>query len=67
MENAYRFFKDTREFLTPVLQQSAFHEKGMLTPEEFVQAGEKLVKACPSWSWQSGEKSKIRLDGRNSI
>lgn len=31
---AVRFFKNAREYLTPVLQESAFIEKGMLTPEE---------------------------------
>jgi hypothetical protein len=31
---AVRFFKNAREYLTPVLQESAFLEKGMLTPEE---------------------------------
>jgi len=32
----------------------------MLTPEEFVKAGDQLIRACPSWQWESGEKSKIR-------
>lgn len=31
---AVRFFKNAREYLTPVLSESAFVEKGMLTPEE---------------------------------
>ena len=31
---AVRFFKNAREYLTPVLAESAFLEKGMLTPEE---------------------------------
>jgi hypothetical protein len=31
---AVRFFKNAREYLTPVLSESAFIEKGMLTPEE---------------------------------
>jgi len=33
MEDAVRFFKNTREYLTPVLTESAFLDKGMLTPE----------------------------------
>lgn len=40
MEEAFRLFKSTREYLTPVLTESAFLERGMLTPEEFVRAGQ---------------------------
>lgn len=40
MEEAFRLFKSTREYLTPVLTESAFHDRGMLTPEEFVRAGQ---------------------------
>lgn len=60
MDEAFRLFKSTREFLTPVLTESAFLDKGMLTPEEFVRAGDKLIQACPSWRWESGDKTKIR-------
>lgn len=60
MEGAFRLFKSTREYLTPVLQESAFLDRGMLTPEEFVRAGDHLVRTNPSWSWESGEKSKVR-------
>jgi ubiquitin-like-conjugating enzyme ATG3 len=60
MEDAFRFFKSTREFLTPVLTESQFYEKGMLTPEEFVRAGDHMIRTCPSWSWESGESSKVR-------
>jgi len=31
-----------------------------LTPEEFVKAGDELVFKCPTWSWESGDPSKIR-------
>lgn len=60
LNTAFRFFKDTREYLTPVLTQTFFHEKGMLTPEEFVRAGDHLVRMCPSWRWEAGEKAKAR-------
>ena len=40
--------KEVREALYPVLQQSAFAERGVLTPEEFVQAGDELVGKCPT-------------------
>lgn len=60
MEEAIRFFRTTREYLTPVMKDSAFLEKGMLTPEEFVQAGDRLVKAYPSWRWESGDPTKVK-------
>ena len=60
MEEAFRLFKSTREYFTPVLTETAFYEKGMLTPEEFVRAGDHLVRTCPSWQWECGEKSKER-------
>eukprot|EP00761_Pharyngomonas_kirbyi_P002906 gb/GECH01002910.1/.p1 GENE.gb/GECH01002910.1/~~gb/GECH01002910.1/.p1 ORF type:complete len:300 (+),score=106.40 gb/GECH01002910.1/:1-900(+) len=57
---AANFFKGVAEFFTPVLAQSHFQEKGVLTPDEFVQAGDLLVTKCPSWSWASGESDKQR-------
>ena len=32
---------------------SAFLEKGTLTPVEFLEAGEHLVHRCPTWSWST--------------
>ena len=29
----------------------------MVTPEEFVVAGDYLVEQCPTWSWQGGDAS----------
>jgi ubiquitin-like-conjugating enzyme ATG3 len=58
--NAFQFIKDTREWLSPVLTESRFLEKGVLTPAEFIKAGDLLVKNCPTWSWQSGDKDKIK-------
>lgn len=48
------------EYMTPVLTQSAFAEKGVITPEEFVAAGDMLVLRCPTWQWQAGDPSKAR-------
>ncbi|CAD5218547.1 unnamed protein product [Bursaphelenchus okinawaensis] len=49
------------EKLTPVLKQSKFRETGVLTPEEFVAAGDHLVHHCPTWSWsRAGDPSRIR-------
>jgi ubiquitin-like-conjugating enzyme ATG3 len=50
--------KEIRERLYPVLRTSAFVERGVLTPEEFVAAGEELVYKCPTWTWSAGEKDK---------
>ena len=43
------------EYMTPVLTQSQFAEKGVLTPDEFVAAGDMLVLRCPTWQWQAGD------------
>jgi len=48
------------EMLTPVLSESAFAERGVLTPEEFVLAGDGLVEKCPTWQWCAGNSKKRR-------
>lgn len=45
------FLKKAREWATPTLKNSAFLSRGVLTPEEFVRAGDELVFKCPTWSW----------------
>ncbi|KAJ1450202.1 autophagocytosis associated protein [Pelagophyceae sp. CCMP2097] len=50
--------KELREQLYPVLKASAFLERGVLTPEEFVAAGDELVYKCPTWAWSGGEGPK---------
>mmetsp|Transcript_28620 Transcript_28620/g.48046 ORF Transcript_28620/g.48046 Transcript_28620/m.48046 type:complete len:340 (+) Transcript_28620:93-1112(+) len=60
MEDAVRLFRSTREYLTPVMTETAFYDRGMLTPEEFIKAGDQLVRTCPSWKWESGEEGKLR-------
>lgn len=50
----------TAEYLTPVLTTSKFQEKGMLTPEEFVAAGDQLVFKCQTWQWASGDSSMAK-------
>jgi ubiquitin-like-conjugating enzyme ATG3 len=45
------FLRNAREWAAPVLTESAFLERGVLTPEEFVAAGDQLVYRCPTWTW----------------
>lgn len=38
---------------TPVSGESRFREEGTLTAEEFIEAGEQLVRRCPTWAWNA--------------
>lgn len=46
------YLRSVREWASPTRTTSAFLEKGVLTPEEFVRAGDELVYRCPTWSWE---------------
>lgn len=49
------------ETFTPVLKESKFRETGVLTPEEYVAAGDHLVHHCPTWKWSAAsDPSRIR-------
>lgn len=50
-------YKAAAEQVLPVLTESQFEEKGVLTPEEFITAGEQLIFKCPTWTWHAGDKS----------
>ncbi|WIA09304.1 hypothetical protein OEZ85_008711 [Tetradesmus obliquus] len=61
MRNAiHSIYKKTAEAVLPPLSKSQFEEKRVLTPQEFVKAGDYLVRACPTWSWEAGDASKAR-------
>lgn len=51
-------YKSVAERVIPVRSSPGFREKGVITPEEFVAAGDFLVTTCPTWSWESGDRSK---------
>jgi len=57
---AIGYFRAAREYVYPTLKSSAFLEKGVLTPEEFVKAGDELVFRCPTWSWEAGDPKKAK-------
>lgn len=42
----------------PTLTKSRFIEEGVLTPEEFVAAGDLLVFKFKTWTWESGDPEK---------
>lgn len=44
----------------PQRTTTAYLEKGVLTPEEFVRTGDELVFKCPTWSWESGDPKKLK-------
>jgi ubiquitin-like-conjugating enzyme ATG3 len=53
-------FQSAREYMTPVLTTSQFYEKGQLTPEEFVNAGEYLIRMSPTWKWGRGDATRAK-------
>ncbi|KAK4489414.1 hypothetical protein RD792_005223 [Penstemon davidsonii] len=57
-QKIHEAFKGTVERITSARTVSAFKEKGVLSINEFVLAGDNLVSKCPTWSWESGEPSK---------
>lgn len=42
-----------------VLKESKFYEEGILTPEEFIKAGDFLTSKCPTWKWCSSSNEKL--------
>lgn len=57
-QKIHEAFKGTVERITSPRTVSAFKEKGVLSVNEFVLAGDNLVSKCPTWSWESGDPSK---------
>lgn len=64
MNRAHRIADQVRNvvgFLNRVPTESQFLSKGLLTPAEFVEAGEQLVFQCPSWQWQGCHTRKKQV------
>jgi ubiquitin-like-conjugating enzyme ATG3 len=55
--NLHAAFHAVRQSIMPVLRISEFMEKGVLTPDEFVAAGNQLVSAQRVWKWAGGAES----------
>ena len=49
--SAHNIFRAVATPLIGVLKDSKFLEKGVLTPEEFVIAGDQLTHKCPTWRY----------------
>ena len=50
-QRIHEAFKGTVERITNPRTVSAFKEKGVLSVNDFVIAGDNLVSKCPTWSW----------------
>ncbi|KAL5698833.1 E2-like enzyme [Ranunculus cassubicifolius] len=57
-QKLHEAFKGTVERITNYRTVSAFKEKGVLSVDEFIKAGDNLKNKCPTWQWESGEPSK---------
>jgi ubiquitin-like-conjugating enzyme ATG3 len=54
-------FHTARQAIMPVLKESAFFKEGVLTPDEFIIAGDQLISSQRTWKWRSGEVKKTFL------
>ena len=56
-KTAFEGFKTVATAMQAPPTVSCFKQKGFLTPEEFVQAGDVLVHSCRTWQWEAGDAS----------
>jgi ubiquitin-like-conjugating enzyme ATG3 len=59
IHNIHKTYVNTVSKLTPTLTESEFIKRGVLTPEEFVAAGDLLVFKCSTWSWATGDPTRV--------
>lgn len=45
MHAIHSMYKSAAEMVIPTRKQSAFRDKGVLTPDEFVQAGDEVIRS----------------------
>lgn len=57
---AHEMYRGIVSSLKETNKKSKFIEKGTLTPQEFVEAGDKLVQINPMWEWVEAETDKLR-------
>jgi ubiquitin-like-conjugating enzyme ATG3 len=46
-------YREVASGFMKTLKDSKFYDEGVLTPEEFVHAGDYLTQKCPTWKWCS--------------
>mmetsp|Transcript_34171 Transcript_34171/g.30915 ORF Transcript_34171/g.30915 Transcript_34171/m.30915 type:complete len:288 (+) Transcript_34171:65-928(+) len=59
-DKLYKGYKEAYTAVVSVHKDSKFEEKGILTPNEFVVAGDQLVNMCPTWTWKPAADEKHR-------
>lgn len=55
-------YRDIAKGFMTVLKESKFYEEGVLTPEEYVKAGDYLTSKCPTWKWCSNKDGISPVD-----
>ena len=53
---SFQEYVKTASNVMPTLKKNNFTKTGLITPEEFVMAGDLLVMKCPTWRWETASK-----------
>lgn len=57
-QSIHKSYMETVASVSGPLMESKFIKEGVLTPEEYIQAGDLLVSKCPTWRWGKAEEGK---------